>query len=148
MRAQMALTSLNMCTGLPKTALLDYAIQILQFIIIQICRRKDAASVYCTTVISPAWSRSFRVLSLFSRSLYFLLLTGRIPAAAYWISFILLDASTRQLCPRMQSWVGNTCIAALLFRSLQEPFRTCKFSYFFLIDASSESTGESVHWLL
>ena len=61
-------------------------------------------------------------------------------------SFILFDASARQLCPRMQSWVGSTCIAKLLFRSLQEPFKTCKFSYIFLIDASSESSGESVLW--
>ena len=29
---------------------------------------------------------------------------------------------------------------------LQEPFRACTFSIFFLIDASRESTGESVHW--
>ena len=134
------------------------------------------------TVTSPAWSRSFRVSSLFSRSLYFLILTGRVPQAANWISFILSDASTRQLCPRMQSWVENTCIAKLLLRSLQEPLRTCKFSYsfshwcqqarhmgvctlakldwafvalkcdkyqfyrFFLIDASSGNSGESLLW--
>ena len=36
-------------------------------------------------------------------SVYFLLLTGRVPLAAYWIRVILFDASTRQLCPRMQS---------------------------------------------
>ena len=32
-------------------------------------------------------------------SVYFLLLTGRVPLAAYWIRVILFDASTRQLCP-------------------------------------------------
>ena len=106
-----------MYTGLPKTSWHDNAIHNHSNM------QKIGCSISMISVLYYDDLSSFRELSLFSRSLYFLLLTGRVPPAAYWISYILPDASTRQLCPRMQSWVGNTCIAKLLlgvYRNLLE----------------------------
>ena len=56
------------------------------------CDFSGGSGPRCTTVISPARSHSFRVSGLFSRSLYFLLLTGRVPPDAYWVRFPQLDS--------------------------------------------------------
>ena len=93
--------------------------------------QKIGCSISMISVLYYSDLRSFRVLSLFSRSLYFLLLTWRVPPAAYWISFILSNASTRKRCRRMKSWVGNTCIAKLLLGVYRNLIEHANFPSFF-----------------
>ena len=80
-----------MCTGLPKSSLLDYAIHNHSNM------QKIGCRISMISVLYYGDISSFRVLSRFSRSLYFLLLTGRVPSAAYWITFILVSTWNHDL---------------------------------------------------